>query len=297
MPPALSFVLGVLSAAAALLLIAAWLASGYIVRRRKPDPPCPPNALGLPFEHVTFTSRDGIALGGWLTGEPGRRPTVVFCAGMFGSMDGDTDRVPDFVAAGFDVLQFDWRAHGISDGSRGTLGVRELDDLLGALDFLQARGVGHVGLMGFSMGGAVALRAAAQDKRVACVVCDGGYVGLDHALNSYLRGDTEIRVQPVTWLAMRLIALRLGGLDLSQASPLPTAGQIAPRPVLLVHGSDDPFVPLADQDAIFAALGEPKELWRVEGAGHREAHDLDPEAYTQRVIGFFKAHLAAGGPA
>ncbi len=167
MSPELVYVLGVLATLAALVLIAAWLVSGQVVRRRAPDPLSTPDEYGLPFEHVTFTARDGVRLGGRLTGNPlSQRPTVIFCAGLFGSMDGDTHLVPHFDRAGFDVLQFDWRGHGISDGQRGTLGVREVEDLLGAIDFLQARGVRKIGLMGFSMGGAVAWRAAPPTGRL-----------------------------------------------------------------------------------------------------------------------------------
>ena len=69
-----------------LILLAAWLMAGQMVRRRPPDPPAPPGDFNLSFEHVIFAARDGVKLGGWLSGE-GRRPTIVFCAGMFGSMD------------------------------------------------------------------------------------------------------------------------------------------------------------------------------------------------------------------
>ncbi len=284
--------LGLLATAAALALAAAWLISGQIVRRRRPDPPDTPGDRGLPFEHVTFGARDGVQLGGWLTGPPGsRRPAVIFCPGLFGSMDGDTHFLPAFAAAGFDVLQFDWRAHGISDGERVSLGVREIDDALGAIDFLQARGVTRIGLLGFSMGGAVALRAAARDARVACVVCDGGFVRVRRAIEAFLRRRIGPLAGPAAGLILWLAGRRLGGIDLRRADPLPEVGRISPRPVLLIHGERDPFVPPADQDAIFAACGEPKALWRVPGAGHRQAHEIARADYEARVIGFFTAHL------
>jgi fermentation-respiration switch protein FrsA (DUF1100 family) len=295
MSAVLAYLLGVLATAGALVLIAAWLIAGQIVRRREPDPACTPEDVGLPFEHVTFPSRDGVMLGGRLTSERGsRRPVVVFCAGLFGSMDGDTALVPHFFSAGFDVLQFDWRGHGISDGRRVTLGIREADDLRGALDFLQARGVRAVGLMGFSMGGAVALRVAAEARRAICLAVDGPLVHVRHAVQGFLRKRTGMPLRPFAWLVVRLAGLRLGGLPLGEASPLSAAGRISPRPVLFIHGADDPFVPPADQDALFGASGEPKTLWRVAGAGHREAYDRAPEDYLSHVIGFFQMHLGAG---
>jgi fermentation-respiration switch protein FrsA (DUF1100 family) len=290
MPPLLIDLLALAGIFLASTLALAWLLAGQMVRRRKPDPPCTPEDFDLPFEHVTFTARDGLKLGGWLAGEAGRRPTIIFCAGMFGSMDGDTHMLPPFIAAGFDVLQFDWRGHGISDGRRNTLALHETQDLLGAIDFLQAQGVQRIGLMGFSMGGAVALRVAADDRRVACVVCDGGFVHIAHALEGFAAERTHLPLKPLLWLVMRLVEVRLGA-RLDQASPLPHAGRIGPRPALFIHGADDVLVPRADQDALFAACGEPKSLWRVEGAGHREAYKVAPEEYKRRVLDFFRVNL------
>ncbi len=291
MPPVLIDLLVVLIILIAIILIAAWLLAGRATRRWKPDPACTPDTYHLPFEHVTFTARDGVRLGGRLTGEQGRRPVVIFCAGLFGSMDGDTGLVPAFYKAGFDVLQFDWRGHGISDGQRVTLGIDESKDLVGAIDFLQARGVKRIGLLGFSMGAGVALRVAAQDERARCIIADGANRHLFHVIQEAFRSRIGLALKPFAWLVVKFIELRLGGISLDEASPLGEVGKISPRPVLFIHGGSDPFVSLADQEALFAACGDPKTLWRVEGAGHREAEKVEPEAYRERVTGFFKANL------
>ena len=287
---ALSTALVILAVCSLTGLLLLWLMAGQMVRRPKPDPPASPEDYDLPSEDVSFTTRDGVLIGGWLIGEKGRRPTVIFCAGLFGSMDGDIHLTPHFIDAGFDVLQFDWRGHGISHGGRVTLGLRERLDLLAALDFLQARGVRRIGLLGFSMGGAVALRAAAADQRVACVVCDGGYVHIERTLEGFFRARLGLPLRPVVWLLLRLVELRLWA-RLGPISPLPVVSQISPRPVLFIHGAEDPFVPVADQDALFAACGDPKWLWRVPGAGHREAYEREPDEYRARVLSFFRANL------
>jgi fermentation-respiration switch protein FrsA (DUF1100 family) len=275
---------------AVLILVGAWVAAGHMIKRRTPDSPHTPGDLGLPYEVVSFPARDGVRIGGWRVGS-GDRPTVIFCPGWNGSMDGDTHFLPWFDAAGFDVLQFDWRAHGASEGDHISLGVLEIDDLLGALDFLEGRGVTRVGLMGFSMGGAIALRGAARDQRVACVVCDGGFVHFKHAIAGGLRRRIGGLAGPLAGLILWMAGARLGGIDLRESSPLAEVAAISPRPVLFIHGGRDRHVPMADQEAIFAAAGEPKSLWRVDAAGHREAHKLEPDTYRDRVMGFFKEGL------
>jgi fermentation-respiration switch protein FrsA (DUF1100 family) len=292
MPPVVNLVLAIIATLGLVILFMAWLISGLVVRRREPDPPCSPDAFELPFEHITFATRDGVRLAGWLTGEPGRRATVIFCPGMFGSMDGDTELVPMFFEAGLDVLQFDWRAHGRSEAFRGTLGVREVLDVQGAVDFLQSRGVQQIGLMGFSFGGGVALRVAAADQRIACIVCDGASTSVQRAFEGYLRerGIRTRYVAPLVWLILRLVEVRLG-LQLSSADPGSSVSAISPRPVFFIHGGSDVLVLPTEQDRLFAACSEPKALWRIEGAGHREGYKLEPEEYSRRVIGFFRQHL------
>ncbi|MGF1507510.1 MAG: alpha/beta hydrolase [Anaerolineae bacterium] len=289
MTPLLADGLAILATLAAVTTLIAWLAAGRIIRRVRPDPTLLPDALGVHFRHVTLHTRDGLALSGRLSGEDGPRPTVVICAGLFGSMDGDTALVPPLVNAGFNVLQFDWRAHGMSAGQHTTLGLREVDDLLGAVDFLQARGVRRIGVLGLSMGGAVALRAAARDPRIACGVADSPYVHLTDALEGVLKERIGLRLRPLVWLILRFAQLRLGNLPLAETSPLPAVEGVGP--VLYIFGTDDPLVPASDREAMYNKSGGPKSLWLVEGAGHRGAHAQRSASYHQRVVAFFEEHV------
>jgi fermentation-respiration switch protein FrsA (DUF1100 family) len=169
-----------------------------------------------------------------------------------------------------------------------TLGLREVDDLRGAIDFLQARGVDEVGLMSFSMGAGIALRVAAEDARVCCVAADGPYTSVERIVEGGLRRRLGIPLRGLAWLVVRMAELRLGGVRLSVTSPLPAVAAIAPRPVLFIQGADDPFVTPAEQARLLEACGEPKALWQVPGAGHREAYRLLPDDYTSHLITFFR---------
>src|SRR5690242_298658 len=100
MPPILGLTLSILAILIALILAAAWLISGHIIQRHKPDPASTPADFDLNFEHITFGARDGVQLGGWLVGAPGsHRPTVIFCAGINRSKEGDTHFLLMFAAA------------------------------------------------------------------------------------------------------------------------------------------------------------------------------------------------------
>ena len=59
----------------------------------------------------------------------------------------------------------------------------------------------------------------------------------------------------------------------------------------LRNGDLDLYVPIADVEALYAAAGEPKQLWRVPEAGHREIDKRHPAEYRERVVGFFERCL------
>ncbi|HWC09613.1 MAG TPA: alpha/beta hydrolase, partial [Acidimicrobiales bacterium] len=61
--------------------------------------------------------------------------------------------------------------------------------------------------------------------------------------------------------------------ELGEIRPLSMIAKIPPRPLLLVHGSDDETVPLDDARALVEAAGEGVELRVVSSAGHRLRHD------------------------
>src|SRR5262249_11255453 len=90
----------------------------------------------------------------------------------------------------FNLLLFDFRAMGMSDGRLSTIGHVEVNDLVGALDFLgdrsESRGL-PIGVFGISMGGAVAIMTAARDARIECVAAHASYATLESAIDRRFR--------------------------------------------------------------------------------------------------------------
>lgn len=281
------------------LAAVAWAASGRMVARRSPDTRTSPADLGLSFEEVEFQARDGIPLRGWFIPAPGAWAGVVFCHGHAGSMDPDVTYAPWFHQVGISVFMFDFRGHGRSGGDRVSLGPLERSDLLGAADLMAQRGFDRVGVLGFSMGGAVAILTAPLDERIAAVVSDGGFARIEEAMVGWGRHMARLP----TWLARplaRAVLTAAGwrlGLQLGEYDPVRWIGRISPRPVLLIHGDLDPYVTVEGVEALYRAAGEPKELWRVAKASHRRVGQHHPEEYRRRVVGFFQQHLADGSTA
>jgi fermentation-respiration switch protein FrsA (DUF1100 family) len=289
--------LGVVIFSLAALARLAWAGSSRLMARRTPDPQASPADYGLAYEDVSFHSRDDLSLGGWFIPADSARGTVILCHGHAGSMDPDTIYTPWLHEAGFNVLMFDFRAHGRSGGDRVSMGYFERQDLLGAIDHLQSRGIKEVGVLGFSMGGAVGLITAPQSEAIRAVISDGGFARLENAMLGWARGQKDLPrwlTLPLTRLVIAVAGRRLGA-RLPRADPIRWVGRIAPRAVFFIHGDRDPYVTVADVEALYAAAGEPKELWRVSEAGHRRVDRLRPDEYRERVVGFFERHLATRG--
>jgi pimeloyl-ACP methyl ester carboxylesterase len=272
--------------------------AAYLLRRRTPDPFDPPTNYDLTYEEVAFFARDGVKLRGWWIPAPDAPATdvptrtVIVCPGQEGSIDGDTAQVVPLHHAGFNVLMFDFRGHGRSDGALVTMGIREKDDLLSAVEYLvRQRGVERVGVLGFSMGAAAALMAAAENRQIVSVVADSSYTSLELTVRRWAEGRRIPAVLHMPIVAGTLtLASLLSGAALRNARPLEAAGQLGERPALFIYGERDPLVK-GQEMRQWLRVAPRGDLWIVPGVGHREAYRAAPDAYNRRVVAWFEHTL------
>lgn len=274
-----------------LLILAAGLAlSFYFTRRGQLGETHSPDEYGLEFETVEFKTSDQLTLRGVWIPAAGSDKAVVILHGHGSSYDFDVYRAPGLHAAGFNVLLFDFRAHGRSDGQRMTFGYEERRDVQAAVTFLQSRGMLHIGLLGFSYGGIVSMVSTPEIPAIEAVVSDGGPARMRTAIagRAAEMGVPKWLVGPLGWLIIASTSLRLGA-NLFRYEAIQRVGKITPRPIFFIHGDHDPY--LIDFDELYQAAREPRELWRLPEAGHCNASQLYPEEHARRVIDFFTRHL------
>src|SRR5688572_11875729 len=128
-----------------------------------------PAADGLKFDPVSFSTSDGETIRAWfLYGKTGS-PLIIACHGV-GTNREDLRGVTRFLCrAGFNVLAFDFRAHGESTGSKTTFGFREALDVQAAVQYAAAhyeQQFEGVGVYAISMGSAAAIIAARHMPQV-----------------------------------------------------------------------------------------------------------------------------------
>jgi len=194
-----------------LLLLLGYILSRRMTDRHRPDEVRSPAECGLEYEEVSFPASDGVTLRGWWVPSPGAERALILLHGQAGSMDPDVQYLPALHAAGFHVLQFDFRAHGRSAGRLSTIGYLEIQDVLGAVAFVRDKGVYRVGLLGFSMGARVAILAAPLLAEVRAVVADGGPPRMLPAIAARMRemGLPRGLGWPLAWLTLAVTSLRV----------------------------------------------------------------------------------------
>ena len=285
-----------------------------LTRSTRLRPEDTPATVGLPYESVEFPSRHGnIALRGWLVPPPGctdmhdamGQRWIVLVHG-FGANRGDPTTgllglARDLRDRNFGLLSFDMRSSGDSAGRRNSAGFYERLDLLGALDYLVERGADRrrIGVLGHSMGGAVALMACSTPGTAAAVVADSSFADLWLMIRQAQKGIGRALV--IANPGMNAMARLLFGVAISEVSPAKSLA-LSESPVLIIHGDKDNVVPAAHAKLLAKAAGsDPREidesadrLWIVSGAGHLEAYRIAQDEYVNRVSAFFDRHLAAG---
>lgn len=246
-----------------------------------------PAASGLPRLQPVSFSAGSVELRGWYA-ESTNRAAVLLVHGAGGDR---TALLPEAVAlaeAGFGVLSFDLPGHGESGGSI-EWGEPERQSLRAALDWLSRRSdvdPARLGALGFSLGGYVLVQVAAGDSRIRALVLAG--TPSDPVQQAHFQ---HRRFGPLsTWPA--LYALRRGGMDLNVRGR-DFVARIAPRPLLIVTGSEDATVPASMADELFRTARDPRELYVIPGAGHGGYEREAGPAYTARLIAFYRPALAA----
>ncbi len=292
-----------LSVSLALLLLALYLgvsayAASVVTWPRRAPLDRTPAAVGAAYRDVSFPARGGdVQIAGWYLPRADATRAVVLVHGK------DSSRAAEFggrfvelaaglQARGFAVLMIDMRGHGASGDARFSFGLEERRDIIGAVDWLRAQGFapGSVGVLGVSMGAAAGIGAAAEEPAIGALVADCSYAEIEPLIRRHWTSASGLpdAFLPATLLMGRLIL----GHDLTQARPAEEIDDVAPRPVLIIHGAADAFTPV-EHGRQLAAANPAAEYWEVPGAAHARSYAADPQAYLERVAGFFERSLPA----
>jgi fermentation-respiration switch protein FrsA (DUF1100 family) len=244
-----------------------------------------PKNLELGYEDVWFKTIDGLTLSGWfIPRKTATKRTLILLHG-YPADKGDILPAVSFLHKDYNLLLFDFRYLGKSEGKYSTAGANETRDLLAAIAFLKTKEIEEVGVWGFSMGGAVALMSIKKAPEIKAVISEASYASLSQMARELF--DIPLLSYPLAYF-MGLWAKIFLGIDLRDVSPA-KAVQSTAIPLLLIHSSTDAVIPFSHAQFLQKALrGNPRaEFWFESGFAHGE---LGTE-YQKRVTDFFQRHL------
>jgi len=234
------------------------------------------------MEHATqeLATDDGVRISVDCYREPGRDTALIICPGFFQSKDTLTfQRLARALAGLCDVICLDFRGHGRSGGLY-TFSALEEADLSAAARWATKR-YRRIGILGFSLGGATAINFVSRHRQITSLIAVSAPAKFDEiefefwttrAIRTGLRGfETGSGCRP-------------GNLWRTKRPAIEAIADIAPVPVLLIHGTEDPIVGLRHGEALFERAREPKRLHVVQGGGHAEhLFRSSPESFLQVV--------------
>jgi pimeloyl-ACP methyl ester carboxylesterase len=238
---------------------------------------------------------DNVPIEGWFMDSPGAR-TILVLHGASSVRDNflnmEVGRV--LYQHGYDLLMFDFRAHGGSGGEIGSIGDLETRDIAGALAYLKSRGVQEVGAIGWSMGASALINAAPEHPEIAAIVADSTFASLMTIVG---RERERFGAPAVLDSGIALMTRLMYGIDLSANQPRRAITGLGRRPVLLIHALSDPLIPSSQSEELArAGADNPNlQLWIVPTVGHVASFSTDEEVYMEKVIHFFDGALPGSG--
>ncbi|HEU4356505.1 MAG TPA: alpha/beta fold hydrolase [Actinomycetota bacterium] len=240
-----------------------------------------PADLRFAFEDVRLSARDGTRLAAWWI--PARNgAAVIVLPGSGSTRDDVLDHAAMLAEAGYGALLVDPRGHGESEGRLMDLGWGAEEDVREAVSSVLDRPevTGGVGVLGLSMGGEVALTAAALDPRIGAVVAEGATA----------RTWDDVRGEPnphPVGIANEWLTFGLVDMLAPEEPPMPLLEAIGliHAPVLLIEGNGPKEPTLGP---VYAAAGpETVTLWALPDTPHVSAIRVHRDEYERGVLDTF----------
>ncbi|HEX7024356.1 MAG TPA: alpha/beta hydrolase, partial [Gemmatimonadales bacterium] len=203
----------------------------------------------------------------WLPDSPPPWPAMVILHGAGSRKENHGDFGRACAASGWAALAYDQRGHGESEDAMSPEALTDVGRMTRFLAEVEGVDRSRVCVRGSSMGGFMAIQAAATADAVAgaIAICPAGAQHLTRGLEG---GELQMRIDPDGATAL---AAWLAEHDLREAVEL-----MGPKPLLLIHARGDDQIPADWSEELHARASEPRKLILLPGGHHRSAqHDAE----------------------
>lgn len=263
----------VLMAVIGAILLAWYLGFPRTRERERSDP----SALGLPFEQLRIRSVANKQLFAWFLPHERATQTVVVMHGWGANIELMLPLAAPLYQKGLNVLLFDARNHGSSDGHGHSSMVRFAEDLHHALTWLRTHRPHQserIAIMGHSVGAAASILEVSQRQDVQALVAISSFAHPQELMTRYWQS-----LHLPNWLIhyLHIYIQWMIKHRFAEVAPIKRIQSID-CPVLLIHGTADEAIPIDDTRAIFqtaVAAGRDVTLCEIPDAGHASVEKIE----------------------
>lgn len=237
---------------------------------------------------ITFKTDDGLTLSGFLILRPHAQRNLLLCHGYRMSKERMNTFVDIFSQD--NILIFDYRAHGESEGSYTTIGYEEKKDVLAGIKVLQThectKNLPMFGI-GVSMGAVSLLAAACECPCFKALVLDSPFSRLDEQANRTFVNRYYLPKFPFAMLG-KMVFEYIMQFSMADVDAIAWA-ELINIPVILIHSKQDKVASYSEACKLYEKIKVKKDFWFVPESSHaRIIYDFTQE-YGNRVNTFFNA--------
>ncbi|VAX36549.1 hypothetical protein MNBD_UNCLBAC01-88 [hydrothermal vent metagenome] len=228
-----------------------------------------PMDVGIFFEDVLIQTEDGLGLHGWFVKAKAPQGTLLFMHGNAGNISGRLEKIKLFYEMGLNVLIFDYRGFGKSEGSATEAGM--YIDATAAYDYLKGRTdieQDKIIAYGASLGGVAVINVASK-RTFSHLIIDSSFTNAV---------DMAKHVFPI--IPSFLVKTRLDSL---------TKIKHIDAPKLFFHSREDQTVPFDLGWKLFEAAKGPKEFVEIIGS-HMGGHVYSREEFVREITQFLELY-------
>ncbi len=225
-----------------------------------------PASLGVAFTPLDVMSKDEVRLRVWHLPNADADAQVVYFHGNGGNLSIWADILVGLYQQRLDVIAFDYRGYGMSDGAPSEKGLYQ--DAAAVIQLAQNRRRSGVPLIywGRSLGTTVAAYAATVSQPDG-IILEAGFPSM----------RAVVETNPIFWL-----------LSWVSSYEFPTARWMSRTraPVLVLHGDSDSVIPYRLGQRLYQQISEPKRFVTIPGGDHNDAAPRDAETYWREIRQF-----------
>ncbi len=242
-------------------------------------------------KQVFFRTKDNLKLSGYLIKRQNPIANLMVCHGYQSCKEFSNDVIELF--PNYNILLFDFRAHGQSEGKYRTLGCHEYKDVIAAANFFKGNTKDYKNnlpliILGTSMGGSTAIKALEYEPNLCnAIVLDSSFASLKSVINNAFKYKANLPTYPFLPIAEKITNF-LASCDVEKMCPLENI-KSTKQPILFIHSCIDKIVPPNDSLLMYAnAVNEKNKIWIAKIAEHSKLRKKYPKEYKKKIERFIK---------